>query len=426
MSPFAPALDAAARTAMCSAVAQTGFAATGSGVLTPALFEALQSEAEAQRAQAWGRAEGRTVAHSVRRANLGPVALEFLSAPETLALLAEVTGSPVVLSHEASCFTYYGGEHDFLAPHLDRPNVCAVTLIVYLVVRWSAAAEPGPGLELHVFAPGDDGGAATPAAVLPTRENTLVIGRGAEVPHGRPALAAGEQVVALTACFAFAQDRERAAARAAIPVEEGFAEYAQGDFDASRARFQSALAIDDRCAAAWSGLGFVDWSAKDFEEALAMYRIAASCDGTDASTWSNIGLCLRDLGALDRAERAFEVALMLDPDYAPAINEWANVLQDEGRVAEAVPLYLQALAIDPTRAVVHHNLGVAYGRLGETMLALQAFAAALDRDPEYTHTLEELGLLCARGGLVVEARQYLESAGTERALAILASVSDNI
>lgn len=353
------------------------------------------------------------------------MAREFLCAPETLALLVEVADGPLLPSLEASCFTYYDGEHDFLAPHLDRPGTCAFTLIVYLVVRWPATAEPGAGLELHVFARGDDSGAGAPVAVLPTRENVLVVGRGAEVPHGRPALAAGEQVVALTACYAYARDAAQGAARAAraaILVEEGFTEYGQGDLDEARARFQSALALDDRCAPAWSGLGFVEWSAGDFEEALAMYRIAAACDGADPSTWSNIGLCLRDLGAFDRAERAFEVAPVLDPEHAPAINEWGNVLQDRGRVAEAVPLYLRALAIDPTRAVVHHNLGVAYGRLGETMLAVLAFTAALDRDPAYAHSLEELGLLCASGGLLDEARRYLEGAGTERAVAILASL----
>jgi tetratricopeptide (TPR) repeat protein len=426
VNPFVPELNTSAHAALAEAVAHTGFAAWGPGALEPALFDSLRAEAEVQRAQAWGRAEGRTVAHSNRRANLGPVALEFLSAPRTLALLAEVAGAALRPSLEASCFTYYDAEDDFLAPHLDRPGACAFTLIVYLAVKWPAGAEPGAGLELRVFAPGDEAGSGAPRAVLPTRENLLVVGRGAQVPHGRSALAAGEQVVALTACYAVAHDGSQDVARAAILADEGFVEYGQGEIDEARSRFQSALALDDRCAAAWNGLGFVEWSAREFAEALAMFRIAASCDGDDASIWSNIGLCLRDLGAFDRAERAFEVALMLDPDYAPAVNEWGNVLQDQGRSDEAVPLYLRALAIDPTRAVVHHNLGVAYGRLGETMLAVQAFTAALERDPAYAHSLEEIGLLCAGGGLVDEARRYLEAAGTERAAAILASLSSDV
>jgi len=423
MIPFTSHLDSGARQALADSVAEIGFASFGPDALAVPLFQALRDEAETQRAQAWGRAEGLTAAHSNWRANLGPVALDFLSAPETLALLAQVAGGPLVLSHEASCFTYYDTPGDFLAPHVDRPDACAFTLIVYLAACWPASAEPGPGLELRIFAPDDDGAEGAPRMVLKTRDNVLVVGRGAEVPHGRPPLAPGEQVVALTACYAFARDAVRDAARAAILVDEGFAEYAQGELEEARARFRAALTHEERCAAAWSGLGFVEWTAGDFVEALAMYRIAASCDGSDASTWSNIGLCLRDLKSFNRAENAFEVALMLDPFYAPALNEWGNVLQDLRRVDEAVPLYLQALAIDPTRAVVHHNLGVVYGRLGETQLAVQAYGAALERDPTYTHSLEELGLLCAGGGLLEEARRYLESAGTERALVILASLS---
>lgn len=418
MSFFAPTLDEAACNALADAVAATGFAALGPQALDTPLLEAMRAEALAQRALSWGCAEGDTVDHRNRRADLGPVGREFLMAPETLTLLARVAGAALQPSLEASCYTYYEGPGDFLAPHLDRPGACAFTLIVYLSTRWPADAEPGPGLELRVFAPGDDAGAGEPRAVLPTRDNVLVLGRGADVPHGRPPLAAGEQVVALTSCYAVAG--LPAAARAALLADEGFAEYGQGELEAARDRFEAALAIDDRCAAAWSGLGFVEWSAGDFGEALAMYRLAAACDGSDASIWSNIGLCLRDLKAFDRAERAFEVALMLDPGYAPAVNEWANVLQDQGRCAEAVPMYLRALAMDPSRAVVHHNLGVAYRRLGDTALALLAFGAALDRDPAYAHTLEELGLLCLEGGMHDDARRYLEAAGTERALALLA------
>lgn len=416
MSPFANPVDASA---LAAAVTETGFAAIGPSALDGVLFDALRIEAETQRVHAWGSAEGLTVAHRNRRSNLGPVAMDLLTAPEILALLAEVARCPLEPSFEASCYTYYDGPDDFLAPHLDRPDACAFTFIIYLVALWPDHAEPGPGLDLQVFAPGVEGESVDPPrAVLATRANVFVVGRGAEVPHGRPALAEGEQVVALTACFAFAADPRRDATL----VDDGFAEFNQGNLAEARARFEAALVQDDRCAAAWSGLGFVEWTAGDFTEALQMYRTAAAYDGSDASIWSNIGLCLRDLQAFEQAERAFEVALMLDPGYSPAINEWGNARQDQGHIDEAVPMYLKALAIDPSRAVVHHNLGVAYVRLGETMLAIQAFSAALERNPEYSHSLEEMGLLLAQGGLLDEARRYLGDAGTERALSILASL----
>lgn len=419
------ALDASARAAIKAQVDETGFAAFGPGALAPTLFADLCEEAETQRAAAWGRAEGQTVDHRNHRANLGPVGLTLVAAPEMLALLAEVAGGLLVPSYEASCYTYYDEPDDFLAPHLDRPGACAFTLIAYLAASWPDGAKPGPGMELQVFAPvADAEPVGPPLAGLATRPNVMVFGRGAEVPHGRPPLTAGEQVVALTACYTFAHDVERDTSHVAILVEEGYAEFCAGQLDDARERFQAALQIDDTCSEAWSGLGFVEWTIGDFAEALQMYRVAARHDGSDASTWSNIGLCLRDLKAFDDAVHAFEVALMLDPAYGPALNEWGNVLQDQGRVNESIGLYLRALSMDPSRAVVHHNLGVAYGRLGETMLAIQAYSAALDRDPAYAHSLEELGLLCAVGGLLDEATAYLERAGTQRAESILASLSE--
>lgn len=419
MTVYAELLDARMRAAMREAVEAIGFAA-----FAPALDDTLvldmNAEAEAQRAGAWGRAEGETVDHRNRRADLGPVARRFLTSPETLRLLADVVGADLIPSYEASCYTYYDGPDDFLAPHLDRPGACAYTLIVYLHAAWPERTDPGPGMALQVFA---DATATAPTARFPTRPNVLVVGRGAEVWHGRAPLADGERVVALTACYALARPVADLGPHLALLCDEGFAEYEQGRLDEARDRFERALQIEPTHADAWSGLGFVEWSVGEHAEALHRYRMAARYDGDDASVWSNVGLCLRELRAFDRAENAFAVALMLDPGYAPALNEWGNVLQDQGRIADAVALYMRALALDPARAVVHHNLGVAYTRLDEPLLAIQAFTAALDRDPGYAHSLEELGLLCAAGGLVEEARTYLLRAATPRAHAILESIA---
>jgi Tfp pilus assembly protein PilF len=415
---YAADLDAEVQASMRATIASVGFS-SHPAALTADLLAKMSAEAEAQLASAWGRAEGETVAHCNRRADLGPVARDFLTAPETLQLLEALVGAPVVPSFEASCYTYYEGPDDFLAPHLDRPDACTYTLIVYLQVLWPPGDDPSPGLELQVFASET---AKVPQARLPTRPNVLVVGRGAQVWHGRPRLRAGEQVVALTACYAVAADSVDIEARTAVLLEEGFAEYEQGQWQAARERFESALELDPTSAEAWSGLGFVEWSAGEHAEALHRYRTAARYDANNASIWSNIGLCLRDLEAFDQAANAFAVALMLDPGYAPALNEWGNVLQDHGRVAESIEFYLRSLALDPSRAVVHHNLGVAYTRQNEPLLAIQAFNAALDRDPAYSHSLEELGLLCAAGGLLDPARDYLVRAGTPRAKAILESL----
>ena len=409
------------------ALGRAGFVGFGPPALADRRFEDLRAEALAQQPGGWGRPDTKTVDHRAWRAHLGPVAKTLMTDPETLELMRDMAGCEVTPSFEASCFTYYEGPQDYLGAHLDRADACAYTLIVYLTAEWPAGETPGDGLALLLF--GDPAAPERETGRIETRANAIAVGRGAEILHGRPALGAGEQVIALTACFAAASPAARADASDGVAadrptrvVEDGFRAWGQGHYELAHERFDRALALDGAGDQAWSGKGFVCWSEGTFEAALDAFTKAVRCNGHGASHWSNIGLCLRELGRLDEAIAAFATSLTLDADYAPALNEWGNVLQDGGQADDALDFYFRALAIDPTRAVVHHNLGVAYTRLDEPHLALQAFWAALERDPDYPHTLTELGLIYAEAGATEAAEELLARAGTDRAAHVLASV----
>jgi protein O-GlcNAc transferase len=199
----------------------------------------------------------------------------------------------------------------------------------------------------------------------------------------------------------------------------GFERWRQGDLRGARAIFEPALAGPDAPAQAFAGIGSVLWSEGRFEDALAAFQEAARRDPWTASHWSNIGLALRDLGRPLHAVHVFQVAVTLDPGYAAAYNEWGNVLQDQGLYDEALRLYERSLALDASRPVVHHNLGVCHLRRGEGFVAESCFRTALKLDPDYHHSLEELGRLMRDRGRSAEAARYLRAAGTPRAQAIL-------
>jgi Tfp pilus assembly protein PilF len=422
-------------------VAARGFAAFGPPGLDDEVFQALRAEAEAQRAAAWERSAANSQDQHVWRANLGPVAKAFLGCEETLSLLRDVVGCPVAPSFEATCYTYYDASQHFLGVHLDRANSCFVTLILYLQAVWPEPGEPSAGLRLFVFDP-QAGPEADPILVVTSRPNRCVIGRGAEFPHTRPPLEAGETVHALTACFAAAPaaarpGREDAAAAHAGPAlaitvpdpaeargltDQGYTAWNRGDAAGARSLFEQALGLNPEDELAWSGLGHARWSEGEFEAARLAFVEAARRDGYNPAHWSNLGLCLRDLGRHDEALNMFAAALALDPEYAPACNEWANVLQDLGRHGEALPHYYKALALDPSRAVVHHNLGVAYSRLQDDAQALYAFVSAVERDPNYAPSLEEIGVLYAKAGESEGAREAWRKAGTPRASRFLAEL----
>jgi tetratricopeptide (TPR) repeat protein len=409
-----------------------GFAVCGPPALPRERFEALCREARVQRAEGWGQPQRPSVEHRAWRAEPGAEGRAFLHSPEVLALLQRLVGEPVLPSPAGTCYTYYDGPGGHMDTHLDRAIDCSFTLILYLEVEWPARAEPGPGLELEVWPPGPlPEPERPPSRRLATRANLLLVGRGAQVPHRRPTLAAGERLVALTACYAPALLRrpldslQPEPATAEQRCDQGDRHWEAGQLPEAQACFGRALEADPDCDRAWSGLGHGYWYQRRFVEAQEAFTRAAGAAGDDPSHWSNIGLCLRDQGAFEPAIRCFRVALMLDPRYAPALNEWANVLQDQGRYEAALGLYARALAIDPKRAVVHHNLGVAYRRLGYPERAEDAFRQALARDPGYVHSLEELALLYADTGRPDAAHSVLQRAGSPRAARILAELAED-
>ena len=422
-------LDADARARLREGLEQAGFVSFGPPALDPQQFQALCEDARRQQPGGWGQPSRPSIAHRVWRADLGENSRSFLDGDAVRGLLEALVGEPVVLSAAGTCFTYYQGPGDYMDTHLDRAIDCTYTFIVYLEADWPGFRPPGEGMALQVWNRGplpQDG--VPPDHRLPSRANTIAVGRGSQVPHRRPPLAKGERLVALTACYApAALGRQRGQVepqpeRAAELAQEGDRYWGMGQRRQARACYEQALDVYPGYDQAWSGLGYVYWEQGRFVEAQEAFTRGARCNGDAASHWSNIGLCLRDQQAFEPAIRCFQVALRLDPRYAPALNEWANVLQDQGRPQEALGLYARALAIDPTRAVVYHNLGVAYRRLGYRERAESAFLDALERDPDYHHSLEELALLHAETGRADSARSLLEQAGSRRAMELLGKI----
>lgn len=178
-----------------------GFASID-GALDGELVAALRREAaEQQGVAAEAIAEGDVaVAYRARIGSLGPVARGLLQSPATAELLSAVLDKRLVMSQDASCYTFYrAGDH--LGAHQDQEIACAATLILYLEAAGPDPDRPDTGLKLKVYGDSlpDD---RVAIREIPTRIGRLVLGRGSEVWHERPRLLEGEHVAALTACFA--------------------------------------------------------------------------------------------------------------------------------------------------------------------------------------------------------------------------------
>jgi hypothetical protein len=187
------------RAGLRAQLAVLGFASL-ENALDADLLGRMQAEAAERRAMALCADGDEEVAYRAHVVDLGAVARDFLSGAKTERFLVEVFGTRLVLTDDASCYTYYG-EGDKLGLHRDRPHACVATLILYLAVQGAATGRPASGLSLRVFGQTRPPPDAPPAVVIPTRIGTLVVGWGASVWHERPLLLGGESVAALTACY---------------------------------------------------------------------------------------------------------------------------------------------------------------------------------------------------------------------------------
>lgn len=392
----------------------SGAVTLGPPCLNERSFDQMVCEARQQRASAWlcerSGDDGQSCAQRNWRAELGPASRALLSSEEFQRIIYEITGTWFEPSFEASCFTYYESSLDFLSVHQDRPESCALSVLIYLESSQADTSPPGDGLGLFISTrnkpPSDTGTLLRVTA----RPNRAVILRGAELPHYRPHLSPGESISLLSACLApckantetlepsllSPRDSDYGSAlkgQVGLYVYEGFQAWESGDFKSSQALFEKSLSLSPDNVGAWSGLGHALWSLREFQSSWWAFAEACKRDSWCAGHWSNVGLALRDLGHGEQAIQAFGVAIMLDPDCAPAFNEWANVLLDQGSFEAALPLYLKSLSLDATRAVVHHNLGVCYNCLGERESALECFRTALSLDSNYSHSLKELEIM---------------------------------
>jgi hypothetical protein len=170
------------------------------GIVPSGIFATLAREADEAANTAVAAKRVGAVNYQASIASLGAESKAFLFGLEMASLLSAVFDESVSPSEDRSCLTIYrAGDH--LGLHRDEPaNECWVTAILYLDVRGAAADAPATGLVLHVY--GEEiAEVSQPQLSVPTLPGTLILGRGARFWHERPALAQGEYVAALTACY---------------------------------------------------------------------------------------------------------------------------------------------------------------------------------------------------------------------------------
>ena len=184
----------------------------------------------------------------------------------------------------------------------------------------------------------------------------------------------------------------------------------------AEAAYRQAIALDEKCASPWNGLGNLlkDRLAR-YEEAEVAYRKAIALDEKYAYPWYSLGNLLKDhLGRYEESEAAYRQAIALEEKLAYPWNGLGNLLKDHlARYDEAETAYRQSIALDEKYASPWNNLGdLLATQIGRYKEAEAAYRQAIALDEKYVYPLANLARLLVRLGRKAEAEPFYRKAAS--------------
>ncbi|MGH0032487.1 MAG: tetratricopeptide repeat protein [Myxococcota bacterium] len=126
-----------------------------------------------------------------------------------------------------------------------------------------------------------------------------------------------------------------------------YALWRSGDAAAAAQRYEEAIRVAPRLAAARAGYGALLLSEGDARRAAAQLEQAAQLMPRDAALRLRLGRALRRSGRPEDALRQLEVATRLDPASVQTLVELGELLEEQGDMAAARRRYESALALRP-------------------------------------------------------------------------------
>jgi adenylate cyclase len=161
-------------------------------------------------------------------------------------------------------------------------------------------------------------------------------------------------------------------------------QFSEAGLREAKARFEEAISLDDRNAAAHSGLADVAWLSASWyptvpgatwkNAARASAARAIELDPNLAEAHASLALGWWADCDMVAAEREFRIALSLNPSYSPAHRWYAELLEDEARTDEAVVEHSLAEATDPLSPITLFRFAlllVLLGRLEEALTKIR-------------------------------------------------------
>lgn len=147
--------------------------------------------------------------------------------------------------------------------------------------------------------------------------------------------------------------------RAVLIFNEGAEASQMGDSATARAKFEKAVELDPKLAAALSALGTVYYTEKNWAKAVEFAERARAIDPADVKALRLLTESYNQLGETEKSKAALAELTRLDPRagagdvYNDGIREY-----NAGHTDAALQLFTKTLEVDPEFAKAHYMLGL--------------------------------------------------------------------
>jgi tetratricopeptide (TPR) repeat protein len=184
----------------------------------------------------------------------------------------------------------------------------------------------------------------------------------------------------------------------------------QGRFSEAEQSYRSALALDNRFAPAYVGLGVTRAAQNDIAAAESDFRRAIALQPRLAEAHNSLGRVLQSRNNLAEAATQYQLAIDARPGLAVARYNLAGVLARLNNSSEAIKQLELAIATQPDFAPAHYDLGLLLAGRGQFEAAIQHYAESLRLNPRNADALNNWGAVLARQSRSAEARRKFKAA----------------
>lgn len=203
------------------------------------------------------------------------------------------------------------------------------------------------------------------------------------------------------------KDDSKSNKEAILWAEEGFEQFAAGNFPEAIIYLSKSLELNSERAEVYNKRGLACYYLNKYTQAIQDYDRAISIDPNLSVAYNNRGAAYLKLGSRERALKDFDKAIKLDKTRVSAYNNRGKAYYALGQYKRALVDFNKVISLDKNCATAYYNRSLVYFMLQDYKYAWAdiIFAHQLaPNDPYYSETRDQMAILLRNMGFDWEER----------------------